>query len=167
MGHHANQAAHALEEVAELDDAVTAALGMLNSDDSLIVVTADHSHVFTMGGYPERGKDILGVSSYSEVDGYPVTTLAYANGPGYNATKVNYTDAASTQPQFRQRAAFPLKRETHGGEEVAVYATGPYSHLFSGVHDQTYIPYVLSYSACIGRFAGSRCHATCPPNAIA
>ena len=40
--------------------------------------------------------------------------------------------------------------ETHGGEEVAIYARGPMSHLFHGTHEQNYIAHVLMYAACIG-----------------
>ncbi|XP_064457434.1 alkaline phosphatase-like [Ornithodoros turicata] len=157
-GHHINKASYALEEAVGLDESVSSALELLDVKETLMVVTADHSHVFTMGGYPERGKDILGVSSFSDVNHYPVTTLAYGNGPGYNETKANYTDAETTRPGFSQRSAFPLRRDTHGGEEVAVYAVGPWAHLFSGVHDQSYIPHAIAYAACIGQFSGARCH---------
>ncbi|XP_064457435.1 alkaline phosphatase-like [Ornithodoros turicata] len=155
--HHDNKGAYALEETVEMDQAVAETKEFLSTDDTLIVVTADHSHVFTVGGYPERGKNILGISSYSDMDHYPVTTLAYANGPGYNETKVNYTDYEATDPHFVQRTIFPLQWETHGGEEVAVYAEGPWAHLFSGVHDQSYIPHAMAYAACIGQFAGASC----------
>jgi len=44
----------------------------------------------------------------------------------------------------------PLKSETHGGEDVAVYATGPMSHLFTGVNEQHYLAHAVAYAACIG-----------------
>ena len=34
--------------------------------------------------------------------------------------------------------------------QVAVYAIGPQSHLFRGLQQQTYIPNVIAYAACIG-----------------
>lgn len=47
-------------------------------------------------------------------------------------------------------ATFYLKSETHGGEDVAVYARGPWAHLLVGVYEQTVIPHVMSYAAGIG-----------------
>ena len=43
----------------------------------------------------------------------------------------------------------PLDYETHGGEDVGVYAHGPMAHLFHGVHEQTYIAHAMMYAACI------------------
>ena len=64
-----------------------------------MVVTADHSHVFTLGGYPDRGNPILGYVgdvNKKAKDGLRYTTLAYANGPG---GKVNKTRYASKTPR--------------------------------------------------------------------
>lgn len=43
-----------------------------------------------------------------------------------------------------------LTWETHGGDDVAVFATGPWSHLFVGNYEQNYIPYAISYAAQMG-----------------
>lgn len=60
--HHDNFAKMALDEAVRFDEAVAAAVAMTSRDDTLIVVTADHSHSLTMNGYPERGNDILGTT---------------------------------------------------------------------------------------------------------
>lgn len=44
----------------------------------------------------------------------------------------------------------PLVSETHGGDDVAIYAIGPQAHLFQGVYEQHYIAHVIGYAACIG-----------------
>jgi alkaline phosphatase len=51
-GHHATQAHLALEETLQFNEAIEYARNNTNEDDTLIVVTADHGHVFTVGGYP-------------------------------------------------------------------------------------------------------------------
>lgn len=59
-GHHNNTAKRALYETLAFEDAVKTALQLTNSSDTLIVVTADHSHVFNIGGHSYRGNNILG-----------------------------------------------------------------------------------------------------------
>ena len=48
--------------------------------ETLIVVTADHSHGLTVNGYPHRGSNILG--SVDEGAGMSFPTLMYSTGPG-------------------------------------------------------------------------------------
>lgn len=48
-----------------------------------------------------------------------------------------------------QQAAVPLDAETHGGEDVAIYAKGPMAHLFHGVKEQNYVAHVMAYAACL------------------
>ena len=52
---------------------------------------------------------------------------------------------------FKQAAAAPRDRETHGGEDVPIFARGPMSHLFHGVHEQHYIAHVMAYASCVGK----------------
>ena len=58
-----------------------------------MIVTADHSHVFTLGGYPDRGNPILGYVGAADKkakDGKRYTTLSYANGPGGKVYQTRY-----------------------------------------------------------------------------
>ncbi len=97
--HHAGSAYGALTDTIALHEAVAVAREAA-SDDTLIIVTADHGHVFTIAGYPKRGNPILGKVvpvGGDEVelaaDGLPYTTLGYANGLGFR----NLGDDASTR----------------------------------------------------------------------
>lgn len=140
LAHHQNYAQLAMREVAELDDAVTIATQSVNLDETLIIVTADHSHAFTMNGYPERGNDILGLTE-STGSSQKYETLSYANGPGYLYHRMNDSqtpkdsdtwrslehDENRKDPFYRHFSARFLKDETHGGEDVGVYAIGKYN----------------------------------------
>lgn len=82
-------------------------------------------------------------------------TLSYANGQGYrvhrNSTgRVNPEHLDHEKPFFNYPATVPLGGETHGGDDVAVYTSGPWSHLFTGTFEQNAIPHILAYAACIG-----------------
>lgn len=57
----------------------------------------------------------------------------------------------SVDNNYQAQSAVPLAMETHGGEDVAVFAKGPMAHLLHGVHEQNYIPHVMAYAACIGQ----------------
>ncbi|XP_064598681.1 alkaline phosphatase-like [Liolophura sinensis] len=157
--HHDSKGKRALHEVVAFDTTVETAFNMTNEKDTLIVVTADHSHVFVIGGYPSRGNDILGLTDYfgnqpdePPSDNKPATTLLYGNGPGHNAThpRENLTGVDIHDIDYIQQSAVPMKWETHGAEDVAVYATGPMAHLFHGVQEQNYIAHVMAYASCVG-----------------
>ena len=52
-----------MDETMAFDEAVEAAIKMVNVEETLIVVTADHGHSFAMSGYQTRGSDIRGLQS--------------------------------------------------------------------------------------------------------
>lgn len=154
-GHHAGIAGYALSEAQEFSRAIEAALKMVDLKDTLVLVTADHSHTFTIAGYPTRGNPILGLVSQNDergepsgkptiaADGQPYTTVGYQNGPG--AVKQHPRPAPSIDIKAQQQALVPTGDEggaygvieTHGGEDVALFATGPGAENARGVIEQS------------------------------
>ena len=51
-----------------LDAAIGKAKYLVNLDETLIMVSADHSHTFSIGGYSRRGESIFGVGTASTYD---------------------------------------------------------------------------------------------------
>lgn len=153
--HHNGNAFRALGDTIELSNAVRAALAKVDLRDTLIIVTADHSHTFVMGGYPIRGNNILGLTR--EVDqsgnlepdlardknGLPYTTLNYANGKG-NTNRPNLQAVDTAAPDYKQEAIIPLGDETHGGEDVAIFATGAGAELVRGVMEENHTFFVMA-----------------------
>ena len=155
--HHDGRAGYALEEAVELARAVQYAVENTDPRDTLIMVTADHSHVFTIAGYPQRGNDILGLvvppkgngedggdgtSPLLAADGKPYTTLGYANGPGA-VGHLNGRPDPQTGLAARQQSLVPLGSETHGGEDVALFATGPGAERVRGVIEQNMVYHII------------------------
>lgn len=60
-GHHDGIAKLALTEAVMFDKAIERAAQLTKESDTLTVVTADHSHVFTFGGNTPRGNPIFGI----------------------------------------------------------------------------------------------------------
>jgi alkaline phosphatase len=161
--HHDGNAYRSLEDMVAFDNAIKAALDKVNLAETLVIVTADHSHTLTISGYPKRGNPILETIVEPDgkpklgKDGKPFTTLGYANGPG--AVKENEsrpTPANTTAPDYKQQSLVPLDSETHGGEDVAIFAGGPWAHLFAGVVEQNYIYHVIDHATKLGERSGLR-----------
>lgn len=83
-------------------------------------------------------------------------TLSYANGLGYyDHTELtggrkdpNSLDRSANG--FKFPTTLPTDLETHGGEDVGIWAAGPWAHLFQGTVEQNVIPHVMAYASCIG-----------------
>ncbi len=182
--HHAGNAYRALKDTVALSDAVRIARQSTSEADTLIVVTADHSHVLTMAGYPARGNDILGLVADADGKlaedalGLPYTTLGYQNGPGYLGASSSQEEGAKVYPHsleeavgivngrsdladlfdaddgFKaevrfshlQESAYPMQAETHGGEDVGVWASGPYAFLLHGTIEQNVIFHLMDFA---------------------
>ena len=163
--HHAGNAFRALTEAVAFNGAIKKTLEKVDLSDTLVIVTADHSHTFTITGYPKRGNPILGkvISPGSQSydlaeDGRPYTTLSYANGKGNHietdidevakkpalpGRKRDLTNVNTEDPDYHQESNVPLASETHGGEDVQVFAGGPHAYLFQGIQEESYIFYVM------------------------
>ena len=147
--HHASNAYRALADTVAMADAVEAALRLTDADETLILVTADHSHTFTISGYPRRGNPILGKVEYADgvpatdTGGRPYTTLGYANGPGYQEDVPDLSQVDTQALNYRQLGTIPLESETHGGEDVAAFATGPGADRVRGVMEQNRLFHVM------------------------
>ena len=156
--HHGTNAFRALTDAQALNEAVKVAIEMA-SEETLIMVTADHSHVFTMAGYPVRGNPILGLvksidqttglpsDSYEKaLDGKPYTTLGYHNGPHLRVASADNRPLTNEDVQdrnYRQQTAIPMNTETHAGEDVALFGHGPGSENIRGVMEQNKISDVI------------------------
>jgi len=154
--HHDGRPGYAMLETQEFNRAVEAALQRVDLDETLVLVTADHSHVFTMGGYPTRGNPILGLVVNNDsrgepldepalaADGQPYTTLGYYNGPGairelprkMPETGIDAVAQSLIPVQWLEEDGSWSYDESHGGEDVALYGTGPGSERVRGVIEQ-------------------------------
>ncbi|WP_158769737.1 alkaline phosphatase [Paraglaciecola sp. L1A13] len=166
-GHHAGSAYNALTDAIELSNAIQTAIDSTDPDETLILVTADHGHVFTIAGYPKRGNPILGkVVAVGETepsmaaDDMPYTTVGYTNGIGFHdlgtetdgdasynediaAGRMDISAIDTTTSGYHQEALIPLSSETHSGEDVALHANGPGSQLVQGVVEQSVVFHII------------------------
>ena len=176
---HSGNAARALGDTIAMSDAVRAAVEATSAEDTLIIVTADHSHTLNFVGYPARGNPILGkvkdkggedgaggLELARDATGLPYTTLSYANGPGYTGAsnrqpagpktfphtpssfepahgRPDLTDVDTEHPDYMQEALVPLKAESHGGDDVGIWARGPGSNALRGTLEQNAIYHVI------------------------
>ncbi|XP_041457233.1 alkaline phosphatase-like [Lytechinus variegatus] len=165
-GHHFGVASLALTETVAMDKAIDVALGLVDIKETMVMVTSDHAHTFKMAGYAERGNPILGRADGRATDLGSYTTLGYMNGPGAIISSLSYrllgrrppvTDSNTGRMLYLQQAIVPMITETHGGDDVAIFAVGPMAHLVHGVHEQNYVSHVMQRAACIGFYADNDC----------
>jgi len=156
--HHAGNGYRALHETIEFSNAVRAVMEMTNASETLIVVTADHSHVFDMGGYPARGNPILGkVRSYGangepvpedakDLMGLPYTTLSHANGPGYEGASDVQGEGPKRFPHRPESAKPARGRSDLGGVDTTApdYLQEAPVPLASETHSGTDVPVYAS-----------------------
>ena len=169
---HANHAGNLHRVVTDGEafaNAVSAVLNAVDLNETLVIVTSDHEHAIAFNGYCGRGSPITGLcygvnpngvqhtdEAQTGSDGKAYTVVNYLQGPGsvlieqpdgtYVGGRPDVTNEEAMDPDYLQQALIPKSSETHSGEDVAVYAGGPYAHLFDGVIEQNMIFHVMHYA---------------------
>lgn len=164
---HGGNLSRAVQDGVAFAEAVAIADEMTDDADTLIIVTADHEHAIAFNGYCGRGSDILGLCmGVSQVgiehsgepllakDGKPYTVAGYLNGAGtvlredvnWVGARPDLTQEAAIDVDYVQQALIPMSSETHSGEDVALYAKGPWAHLFDGTIEQNVIFHVIDHA---------------------
>lgn len=164
---HAGNMARAVTDGEAFALAIEKALSMVNTDDTLVIVTADHGHGLEFNGYCGRGTPITGLcydvddhgNAHSEnlakgLDGKPYTVAGYMNGPGsvmvgeegandWTGTRKTPTQEEAQNIDYLQDALVPMTAESHSAVDVPIMATGPWAHLLGGVVEQNVIFHVM------------------------
>lgn len=71
--------------------------------------------------------------------------------PEYSGTRPVVTEEEATHIDYLQQALLPRESETHSGTEVALYAKGPWAHVFDGTIEQNVIFHVMLHAASAGQ----------------
>jgi alkaline phosphatase len=113
------------------------------------------------------GEEAAGNEPVRDLSGRPYTTLSYANGPGYPGASDqqpegpkrfphrprSFAGVTQGRPQlagvdtqgkaYLEEATVALASETHGGEDVAIWARGPGAALFHGTQEQSFVYHAM------------------------
>lgn len=111
--HHDGNALRALHDTQEFDKAIAAAIQAVDLRDTLIIVSADHSHVFNIAGYPLRPRSELP---------YP---LAPCSGSSYGALAGNGVLDLVYDVNVAGRCAAPSTDSSGVPYTALVYGNGP------------------------------------------
>lgn len=165
---HANNAARMVTDGVAFAEAVALVDELTNDEDTLIIVTADHEHAIATNGYCGRGSNVLGICYEIDPagtehlaepvmgnDGKAFTVVGYLNGSssilredqGWSGSRPDITQEEVTDIDYVQQALVPKNSESHSGEDVAIYAKGPFAHLVNGTVEQNYIFHVMHHAA--------------------
>jgi len=141
---HAGRLLRALDSGVEMFDAVRMTLERVDLSETLVIVTADHGQPLAFGGGSTLEDPIMSLSHWRgpldmAQDGAPFSVLGFYVGPHGRVADADLSNEDLNDPAYVPDAAVPLGIVTHSAVDVPVYATGPWSDLFSGVMEQSTI----------------------------
>ncbi|MBO9707532.1 MAG: alkaline phosphatase [Caulobacter sp.] len=154
MGSHLNNAKRTMTETIEFSKAIQAVIDKVDLNETLIIVTADHSHGLVISGYANRNAPILGLAGNEGEpivagDGKPYTVLSFATGPGGvegDGARADPSKEDTDDVDYHQQALANLPSSAHSGEDVGVFADGPGAYLVRGVVEESYIYQVMRHA---------------------
>jgi alkaline phosphatase len=145
---HALDLHRAVTDGIALNDAVRVAAAMTDADDTLIIVTSDHTDPMPPWGHRPRGAPVVDFDGWSAADHPPPPDRTAPRGLGpmvidpTGPASIDLPAAAGTAP-----AAGPVGGPgSHGPADVAIHARGPMAYLIGGTVEQHYIFHVIIHA---------------------
>jgi alkaline phosphatase len=130
--HHAGNAYRALTDTQALDEAIGAAAQMVDLRDTLIIVSADHSHVFNIAGYPLRPLQELPYSVNSYAPDY-ATAQQKGNGILDLVWDLDQTTGVVSETSDRNGVPYTLLGYSNGPGYRGAARVDPRSDVFKGL----------------------------------
>ena len=121
-GNHFKNPYLALTETVEFSNAIRAAMKLVNLNETLVLVTSDHSSSLAFTGYPEANMPVLASLSY------PSFTFMAGDGFQQDHMQQEQDDPLAYDPE--------VQVAPHAGEDVAAYAAGYLSERIRGTLEQ-------------------------------
>ncbi|RVT82718.1 alkaline phosphatase [Rhodobacteraceae bacterium CCMM004] len=118
--------------------------------------TAEDGLAYTVAGYLNGAGSILVPEAAGEADTSATNAsveVGAAEGavPVFSGSRPALSQEQATDIDYLQQALIPMSSETHSGEDVAVYAKGPWAHLFDGTLEQNVIFHVMHHAMTADR----------------
>ncbi|KAL3309984.1 hypothetical protein Ciccas_011456 [Cichlidogyrus casuarinus] len=155
---HMNQPQIVADQTIAFDEAVAAARRLTNDQETLVIVTTDHSHGLIIAN-GKRDNSIHGLFGYTPAKDYHVEfmNVGYLTGPGKNVSVPTAQQAATiiNDITYTYPSLYYAKYAYHAGEDVLIAAHGPMARFVTGNHDNTYIAYLIEYLLGIAKISKS------------
>ena len=124
--------------------------------------TASDGKPYTVAGFLNGAGSVLveqvpaeGAADNSQPVQPETGDAAGAPAPVFAGSRPDLTDEEANDPDYLQQALIPMSSETHSGVDVAIYAKGPFAHLFDGTIEQNVIFHVMRHAVTAGEAAGA------------
>lgn len=159
---HANDAAWALMEIAAFEQALELVLEFAKRDgETLVVVASDHdTGGFSVGGY-DKNQFKVDVLRNIKATGQSMAKKLNKERSNVKQILKKFAQIELTEEEMKyiqeaenptnainqvisKRACVGWTTHAHTGVDVPVYAYGPFSHLFVGLHNNTDLPKLMA-----------------------
>ncbi|WP_116085021.1 alkaline phosphatase [Tropicimonas sp. IMCC34011] len=133
----AGQVEHSGEPVLADDGLPYTVIGYLNGPGSVLKPEMDAD----AGSEAETAADVQASQPTDEAEAEEPQV------PVFSGSRGELTQEDATDIDYLQQALIPKSSESHSGEDVAIYAKGPWAHLIDGTVEQNYIFHVMHHAA--------------------
>ncbi|KAL3321139.1 hypothetical protein Ciccas_000172 [Cichlidogyrus casuarinus] len=144
----------------DFEESLTKLVDEVNFNETLLIVTSTTAPAFLMSGAKSRLDPLFNYDSFmpTPLDGVDFNGMFYASGPKPEnphtgrKTRMDYSNIERNKFAFAQESYADFWQNLNSGEDVPIFAKGPFQEVFRGVHDNTFMYHAIKWIFCISPF---------------